>query len=66
MIVDGNIGTHDKKAWYKIISIMSFELFITKMSSMCLQSTPQVSRLLEHAIECGQHIQANKNGQQTL
>lgn len=57
-----------QKAWYNIISILWVSKVLNDHKDVFNVFTiyTQLSRLLEYAIECGQHIQANKEGQQTL
>ncbi len=67
MIVDANIGMHDKKLdtrlyWLWVSKVLNDHKDVFNVFTIYTQ----LSRLLEYAIECGQHIQANKEGQQTL
>lgn len=64
MIVDSNIGTHDKKLDARLYRL--WVLNDNKDVFNVFTIYTQLSRLLEYAIECGQRIQANKDGQQTL
>jgi hypothetical protein len=64
MIVDANIGTYDKKLDTRLYRL--WVLNDHKDVFNVFTNYTQLSRLLEYAIECGQHIQANKEGQKTL